>query len=149
MCQCIAQGWVGRQCEGLLVMYCRCYTLCNSRRCGSMWQCLSVVDNVMFLMLNEDKDFEIRTSQTTNRTKRHKRRHLKQKDYLSRQIPLHLHAWSPVHCYLTTCVPLHQQITAYLSVTWLYVWVCFECKRMCAGEHPAQSHHYDPHPQTS
>lgn len=30
-----------------------------------MWQCLSVVDNVMFLMLNKDKDFEIGTSQTT------------------------------------------------------------------------------------
>lgn len=68
-----------------------------------MWQCPSVVDNVMFLMLNEDKDLEIRTPQTTHQTKKtqeeafetKKLKQNKNNNYLSRQIPLHLHASSP------------------------------------------------------
>lgn len=44
-----------------------------------MTEYVFVVDNVMFLMFNKDKNFEIGTSQTTKQTERHKRRHLKQK----------------------------------------------------------------------
>ena len=111
-------------------MYCRCYRLCNRdvEVCSDV--CLY---NVMFLKLNEDRDFEIRTSQITNRTKRHKRRHLKQnktkqkkKNYQLRQEPLQLHAWGPVNSYLTAS-------TIRQIFNDLYVWVCFECKRMCAG----------------
>lgn len=116
-----------------------------------MWQCLSVVDNVMFLMLNEDKDFEIRTSQTTNQTKRHKRRHLKQK-----KLPVAANTTTSTclesRPLLFDCMCASASTSRCVFIGLAHVVVCvglFECKRMCAGEHPAQSHHYDPHPQTS
>lgn len=65
----------------------------------------------------------------------------KKNNYLSWQIPLHLPAWES-----------HPLLFKYKStyIQCLSIWdvvVCvglFVCKRMCAGEHPAQSHHYDP-----
>lgn len=123
-------------------MYCRCYTFCNSKRCGSMWRC------VMFLMLNEDKDSGIRTSQTTNQTKRHKRRHLKQK---KKQQPV-----ATTSTCLESCPLLFDCLCASTSH---YILIDLACGRMCGfvlsvnacvlGEHPAQCYHYDPTPQTS
>lgn len=111
-----------------------------------MWQCLSVVDNVMFLMLNKDKDFEIGTSQTTKQTKKNKRRHLKQRKNKKRQLTIAANSAT------STCLESHPLLSKYKStyIRHLSVWdvvVCvglFVCKLMCAGEHPAQSHHYDP-----
>lgn len=122
-------------------MYCRCFTFCSSKRCGSMWQC------VMFLMLNEDKDFGIRTSQTTNQTKRRKRRHLKQKQ----QQPVTANATTStclgvlsVAIWLSVCI--NKSLHTYRSGTWSYVWVCFECKRMCAGGTSSSVPPLRPHP---
>lgn len=69
------------------------------------------------LYLNEGKDLEIKRHHRQQiKQKRHKSRHLKLKTTLPWQIALHLHAWSPTHRYMTACVPLHQQVNAYLLV---------------------------------
>lgn len=71
--------------------------------CVSHWEC------DVFKMLNEEEDFEIKTSKTTNQTKRHKRRHLEQKKK------------QPVAVFTSTCCGVlsstvwltehHQQVT--------------------------------------
>lgn len=146
------QGWVGRLCEGHLSDWCTVGTLCG--RCGRMWQCPSVVDNVMFLMLNEDKDLEIRTPQTTHPTKKtqeeafetKKLKQNKNNNYLSRQIPLHLHASSPATVIWLHVWPLHQQVPTYW-IDLAHGFMCgFECKRMCAGGTSSSVPPLRPHP---
>lgn len=68
------------------------------------------------LYLNEDKDLEIKGITDNKSNKKTQEEAPETKNYLSQQIALHLHAWSPIHCYMTAFVPLHQQVNTYLLV---------------------------------
>lgn len=92
-----------------------------------MW-CLNVKREQRF----SNKDIKYNNS---NRKTQEKAFEAKE-NLLSLQIPLHLHAPTAI------CEVLHQQLPGNLSI-WHVVCMCgFVC--VCAGEHPAQSHHYEP-----